>query len=92
MKKNLLLSNIMKKVRRARYQNQWCGNLRPDEILTIIEAGAKPTHGASFSQKAWMELRKAMGECSPSWFYFIPSKEMERKFDPPYFNFEGLKE
>lgn len=82
MKKNLLLSTICKKLKKVSHPNHWCGYLRPDEILVLLEAGARESHP---NHTDWASLRKAKGDCQPVWFYFTPSKKIQDAVDPEFF-------
>jgi hypothetical protein len=83
MSANLSLSTILKKCKKmSNSPLTWTGYLRPDEILVLLKAGAVETHDQHTS---WAAIRKAKGDCSPSWFYFYPSKKIKEMNDPEFF-------
>lgn len=87
MKKNLLISEICKKFSKIR-PNVWCGYLRADEIIVLLEAGAKET---TEMYSTWAQTIKKNGDCRPAWFYFYPSKKLKGMVNPNFFNYKGGK-
>jgi hypothetical protein len=65
---NKHLISALKKVHRH-YKDKWVGYLRPDEIIALLEDGARceefQRENMEFAKK-----RKATGKCNPVWFYF----------------------
>lgn len=60
----------------------WCGYLRPDEQLFLLNNGAKLNLPAFEFDKAEVKLREKTqrqnivddvksGKCNPTWFYFV---------------------
>jgi hypothetical protein len=51
---------------------EFCGCITPSEAVELLNNGASAIgHYDDFMRK-----RKKLGDSSPSWFYFIPSKEL----------------
>lgn len=53
---------------------QWCGCLTPSEAVELIDAGGI---AVSYYENKMREY-KAKGDSKPSWFYFIPSKDLKK--------------
>ncbi len=64
---------ILKRCRHTHTGNTWAGYLTPTDILTLIEAGYRPT-----DTRGWDESRaredQAAGIGKPTWFYFVRNR------------------
>jgi len=63
---------------------EWCGYLRPNEILTLMESGAISIDKFHEVNVERAKADKEKGVCNPTWFYFYPKKE--------FLKFKSLKE
>lgn len=62
----------LSKVKQFANTNEFCGCMTPSEAIALLDRGAKATG----HYEDYMRKRKKLGDSSPSWFYFIPSKEL----------------
>lgn len=79
MNKNL--KSAEKKVSPCSDKKQWCGYLTPSEAIAILNDGAKSI--GSWNQIEKLMERKKLGNSSPSWFYFCPSKHQIKRWGIP---------
>jgi hypothetical protein len=72
MKKNeRLLRSAIRKCSRFAKTKQYCGNLTPSEIFTLIDAGVKPIRENHHIE--WLKKNLNEGQSNPIWFYFYPN-------------------
>ena len=53
----------------------WCGYLRPDEILELIRRKLIISYKHDTHKLKWYEENQKNGICNPTWFYFQPRKK-----------------
>jgi hypothetical protein len=53
---------------------EWCGCLRPDEIIALMDSGAISIDKFNQYQIDRARADKEKGICNPIWFYFYPKK------------------
>jgi 2-keto-3-deoxy-6-phosphogluconate aldolase len=68
-----VIFNIAKKCKVNRHP-EWCGCLRPDEILALMESGCVTIDKFHEVYVERAKTNKAKGICNPVWFYFYPKK------------------
>lgn len=67
-----ILNEAIRKSRQFSDTNQWAGYLTDMEIVTLIDAGAKPADRCQWHvERARNNIKN--GICSPIWFYFYPN-------------------
>jgi hypothetical protein len=54
---------------------EWCGCLRPDEILSLMESGTVTIDKFHEVDVERAKADKAKGICNPTWFYFYPNEK-----------------
>jgi hypothetical protein len=64
----------LSKISRFSNTQEWCGYLTPSEAVALLDAGGI----ASEHYDQSVRIRKAEGKSKPTWFYFIPSKDIEK--------------
>ena len=57
------------------YDREYCGYLTPSEIIGLYDSGyIKQNPGSSLEQLDWIRAKRAAGNSSPNWHYFLIAK------------------
>lgn len=76
---NKHLESALKKIKKETdAKDRWYGYLRPDEIIALVEDGAKTNHESYVS---YARMKKEKGDCGSTWFYFKLGRTKPHIFD-----------